>query len=59
MDLMVKNNFKKVILFAFVFFSSQTVADSVSDAVSAGKNNDHAEAVRIWTELADEGNTYS
>ena len=40
-----------------IFFSAQSLAVTVGDAINASKNNDPAEAVKIWTQLANAGNS--
>jgi len=57
MELIMKNSFKSIILSALILFSSQNMATSVSDAVIASKNNNVIEAAKLWSELADNGNT--
>lgn len=52
----MKNIFKIHMLLVFILFTSQNIAATVSDAVQASKNNDAAEAVKLWSQLADEGN---
>lgn len=56
MELIMKKFFTYNTLFALMLFSSQSLAVSVSDAVSASKNNDPVEAVKIWSKLANTGN---
>jgi len=57
MELIMKNSFKSLILSILILFSSQNMATSVSDAVIASKNNNVIEAAKLWSELADNGNT--
>ena len=57
MKLTIKNYLKNITLSAFVLFSSQSVAVTVSDGIAASENDDNAEAVKIWSELARSGNT--
>ena len=57
MKLTIKNYLKNITLSAFVLFSSQSVAVTVSDGIAASENDDNAEAVKIWSELASSGNT--
>lgn len=52
----MKNIFKIHMLLIFILFASQNIAATVSDAVQASENNDAAEAVKLWSQLADEGN---
>lgn len=56
MKLIMKNIFKIHMLLIFILFTSQNIAATVSDAVQASENNDAAEAVKLWSQLADEGN---
>ena len=53
----MKNSFKSLILSILILFSSQNMATSVSDAVIASKNNNVIEAAKLWSKLADSGNT--
>lgn len=53
----MKNIFKSFVLFSLLLFSSQSIAASVSDAVLASKNNNVVQAVKLWSQLADEGNS--
>lgn len=53
----MKNIFKIHMLLVLVLFTSQNIAATVSDAVQASKNNDAIEAVKLWSQLADEGNS--
>lgn len=57
MELIMKNIFKSLILSILILFSSQNMATSVSDAVIASKNNNVIEAAKLWSKLADNGNT--
>lgn len=57
MGLIMKNSFKSLILSILILFSSQNMATSVSDAVIASKNNNVIEAAKLWSKLADSGNT--
>lgn len=52
----MKNIFKIHMLLIFILFTSQNIAATVSEAVQASKNNNAAEAVKLWAQLADEGN---
>lgn len=56
MELIMKNIFKIHMLLIFILFTSQNIAATVSEAVQASKNNNAAEAVKLWAQLADEGN---
>ena len=56
MDLIIKNSFKNIILSILILFSSQNMAASVSDAVTASKNNNVIQAAKLWSKLADSGN---
>ena len=40
-----------------IFFSAQSLAVTVSDGINASKSNDQAGAVKIWTQLANAGNS--
>ena len=40
-----------------IFFSAQSFAVTVSDGINASKRNDLAGAVKIWTQLANAGNS--
>lgn len=57
MESVIKNYLKTLILFIPFLFSSQNFAASVSDAIQASENNDNTEAVKLWSELANAGNT--
>ncbi len=57
MDLIIKKYFNNTIFFILLLFSSQNMAASVSDAVIASKNNNTVEEVKIWSQLADTGNS--
>lgn len=58
MKLNIKYYFKNFTLSLFILLLSQNiVAASVSDAVIASKNNNSTKAVKLWSELADTGNT--
>lgn len=57
MALTMKNFFKYNTLLALLLFSSQSIAVSLSEAVSATKNEDSAVAVKMWSKLANTGNT--
>lgn len=57
MGLIMKNSFKSLISSILILFSSQNMATSVSDAVIASKNNNVIEAAKLWSKLADSGNT--
>ena len=57
MTLHLKTISKTIALLMLVLYSSQNLAVSVSDAVSAVNNGKDAEAVIIWTQLANTGNT--
>ena len=49
--------FSSLPLLLLFLFSSQSIAVSVNDALDASENDDHASAVKIWSELASAGNT--
>lgn len=49
--------FKSFALFSLLLFSSQSISASVSDAVFASKNNNVVQAVKLWSQLADTGNS--
>ena len=51
----MKNYFTYSTLFILMLFSSQSMAVSISDAIQASENNDSAEAVKLWSKLANEG----
>ena len=53
----MKNIFKIKLLLIFMFFSSQSMAVTVSEAILASKNNDAAKAAKLWAILADEGSS--
>ena len=57
MELIIKNSFKSLILSILILFSSQNMATPVSDAVVASENNNVIEAAKLWSKLADSGNT--
>ncbi len=57
MELIIKNNLKTAILFILVLFSAQAFAATVSEALLANKNNNATEAVKIWEQLANSGNS--
>jgi len=57
MELIIKNCFKKFILSVSILFSAQSFAVTVSDALNANKNNKAIDAVKIWTQLANSGNS--
>lgn len=57
MELIMKNIFKSLTLFSVMLLSSQSIAASVSEAVIASKNNNAAKAVKLWSQLADEGDS--
>jgi septal ring-binding cell division protein DamX len=57
MELNIKNCFKYIALSILVLFTSQSMAVTVSEAVSASENNDAVKAVRLWSQLASAGNT--
>ena len=57
MPLNLKFIAKTMALLMLVLYSSQNRAVSVSDGVSAINNRNNAEAVKIWTQLANTGNT--
>ena len=53
----MKYHFKYILLSISILFSSQNMAVSVSDAVNANKSNNAVEAVKIWMQLANSGNS--
>jgi len=57
MKLTINNYFKFISLPVFILFSSQSIAVTVSDGIEAIDNDDNAGAVKIWTKLANSGNT--
>lgn len=57
MELIIKNSFKSLILSILILFSSQNMATPISDAVIASKNDNVIEAAKLWSKLADSGNT--
>lgn len=57
MELIMKNFLKSIIFFTFILISFQTTAASVSDAVIASKSNNDIIAAKLWSQLADTGNT--
>jgi septal ring-binding cell division protein DamX len=59
MELIIKNWLKSILVSVLILFSSQNMAASVSDAVRASKNNYNSEAVKLWSQLANKGNTIS
>ncbi len=48
--------FKFLTLFVLISFSTQNMAVTVRDAITASENEDITTAVKIWTLLAKEGN---
>ena len=40
-----------------IFFSAQSFAVTMSDGINASKSNNQAQAVKIWTQLANAGNS--
>ena len=56
MECIVKFLNKSLIVSLFIFFTSQSMAVTVSDGVNASNSNDLAVAVKIWTKLANSGN---
>lgn len=56
MELIMNKIFKNLILSILVLFSSQNIAASVSDAVTASKNNNVIQAAKLWEKLANSGN---
>lgn len=57
MELNIKNLFKASLLFILLSFPIFAMANTVSEALNASKNNENKEAVKIWTQLAKAGNT--
>lgn len=53
----IKNILKFFSIYMFILFSSSTVADSISDAVTASENNNPVEAVKLWRKLANTGDS--
>ena len=57
MELIVKNSFKFITLSILIFFSSQNIAVTVDDAISASKSSDAIKAAKLWSLLANSGNS--
>lgn len=57
MNLTINTCFKFIAISLLVLSSSQTLAATISDAIAASENDDQAETVKIWSELAQSGNT--
>jgi len=57
MDLLVNKYFKSFSLFFLIFFSVQSIAVSISDAITASENENVTAAAKMWSQLANEGNT--
>lgn len=52
------NAFLKItILSMLIFCSSNSIAVSITEGVNAVNDNDNTEAVKIWIQLAEQGNT--
>ena len=57
MELMSMKNILKILSTStFILFSTSNIADSINDAITASKNNNAAEAVKLWEKLANSGN---
>ena len=54
---MMKFSIKTLSVSSLIFFSAQSFAVTVGDGIDASKNNDPAGAVKIWTQLANAGNS--
>jgi len=48
---------KNISFSLLIFFSAQSLAVTVNDGINASKNNNQAGAVKIWTQLANAGNS--
>lgn len=57
MEMIINNILKSLICSTLIFFSCQSMAASVSDAVIASKSNNVIKAVKIWSQLADTGSS--
>ena len=53
----MKNIFKSIIFLTFILISFQTTAASVSEAIIASKSNNVIKAAKLWSQLADKGNS--
>ena len=57
MECIKKTFIKSLSISLLIFFSSQSMAVTVNDGISAANNNNPAGAVKIWTQLANAGNS--
>lgn len=57
MDLLINKYFKSFSLFVLIIFSTQSIAVSISDAITASENKNVTAAAKMWSQLANEGNT--
>lgn len=55
--LIMRLHLKFILLATFILFSTQNMAVSLSDGIAAVKNEDYTGAVKIWTQLADAGDS--
>lgn len=57
MDLNINKIIRIFILPIVVFYSSQSTAVSVKDAIDASNNDDAVQAAKLWSQLANKGNS--
>ena len=57
MELKVKEYLKFILPIFLIFLSAPGFANTVDAALEAGINQQHAEAIKIWSSLANSGNT--
>jgi len=56
MGILVNKYFKKISLCVLISFSTQSIAVSISDAITASENENATVAAKMWSQLANAGN---
>lgn len=57
MELIMHNIFRSLTLFSLILFASQSISASVKEAVIASKSNNAIKAAKLWSQLANKGNS--